>query len=207
MMGNQASAKPDPMSKLLDLMANPEKAKAQLSELTTAIEYHKKISREADEKKEQAREAMDALDTRAAAMSHDLAVRENAVTERELLVKKAEADIGRSWLEHKDATEKLDAREWGLLAKYERDKVESAEAYQQKHAALDAEVEKSRKEIASSQSSLERARVELDVKASELKQKTDQVVSREQLLGHAESKLEHARLALQKAVDTAMAMK
>ncbi len=55
MMGNQAAAKPDPMSKLLDLMANPEKAKAQLSELTTAIEYHKKIIRESDEKKEQAR--------------------------------------------------------------------------------------------------------------------------------------------------------
>lgn len=93
MMGSKTSAKGDQMSKLLDLMSNPDKAKAQLSELTTAIEFHQRVSREADAKKEQAREAMETLDRRAAAISEDLAIREAEVADREVTIADRENKI------------------------------------------------------------------------------------------------------------------
>jgi len=207
MMGNQASAKPDPMSKLLDLMANPEKAKAQLSELTTAIEYHKKIIRESDEKKEQAREAMDALDKRAAAMSHDLAVRENAVVDREDKVSQREREVAALKRNYEGTLEQLEQRKHQLEADFAMKASELKDNVQRQKDEQEAEAEKLKKELDSGWSCIERTRAELEAKVAYLEKGNTAASERENILIRHEAKLEHTLLALQKAVDAAMAVK
>lgn len=90
------------LSKLLDLMENPEKAKRQLADLTAAIEHHKQIIVEAEAKQKQAADAFKTLDERARVITQEFEEREARLSarEKELKDKETKHELDIAALQH-----------------------------------------------------------------------------------------------------------
>jgi chromosome segregation ATPase len=202
-MGSQAPAKTDQMSKLIDLMSHPDKARAQLTELQQANEYHKKVIREADEKKETARQAMEALDVRATAVANDLAAREAAAAEREEKVTQAEIKIKEktslfSFDRSRFEAEKLDfetniGRVKSQIEEYRQTNEKELEAIRQRNAD---EYMGNIENLTTQTSELASQRKALDARAEDLAAREKEITRQEQDLRKLKWQFEQAARAV-----------